>query len=111
MRRSLLLAVVPVLLLAACGSDATPAASGSKHEVVIDGFDFSPKELRLHVGDQLTVRNGDAATHTLTADDGSFDTGQLAKGKTKVLTLDEAGSFSYHCAIHTYMHGTVTVSK
>jgi plastocyanin len=51
----------------------------------------------------------DSVPHTATADDGSFDTGPLEEGKLKSETFKRAGTFTYHCAIHPSMHGTVEV--
>ncbi|HEX7290611.1 MAG TPA: plastocyanin/azurin family copper-binding protein, partial [Conexibacter sp.] len=53
--------------------------------------------------------NADAASHTATADDGSFDTGTLAQGRSGSHAFTSAGTFAYHCTIHPSMHGTVTV--
>ena len=53
--------------------------------------------------------NRDSAPHTATADDGSFDTGELQEGKLKSETFKEAGEFTYFCSIHPNMHGTIRV--
>ena len=55
------------------------------------------------------MSNLDGATHTLTARDGSFDTGELGGGKTAFITLNTTGTFPYYCKIHNYMTGTVVV--
>ena len=54
-------------------------------------------------------QNMDSAPHTATADDGSFDTGTLEKGKLKSETFKEPGTYTYYCEIHPTMHGTVEV--
>jgi hypothetical protein len=38
--------------------------------------------------------------HTVTADDGSVDSGNLDPGETFTVTLDGTGSFAYHCRYH-----------
>ncbi len=57
----------------------------------------------------VTVVNDDGTAHTLTADRGGFDTGQLAAGARDTITVGSPGRYRYHCAIHDYMTGTLVV--
>jgi plastocyanin len=82
------------------------AASG----VTIKNFAFSPGSVSVHVGDSVSWTNQDDAPHTATASDGSFDTGQLTKGKSGSHTFTKAGTVAYICAIHPNMKGTVVVA-
>ena len=123
-RRRTLLALAALLLvtMAACGSDDSPSidapvtstttqppAGEQGMKVTIESFTFTPAELKVRVGDTVTISNDDSATHTWTADDNSFDTGDLAPGATGSERFDEAGTVSYHCEIHKNMTGTVVV--
>ena len=63
----------------------------------------------MKAGTEVTWTNSDDATHTATADDGSFDTGDLDKGDSKTVTFDEPGSFTYYCRFHPFMKATVEV--
>lgn len=124
--------IVPVLLalalgLAACGSDdssdtsgtattgsteseTTPGGAAARSEKVeIVEFAYQPEPVVVAVGGKVIWQNEDSAPHTATADDGSFDTGTLDKGKLKSETFKEAGTFPYFCEIHPTMHGTVEV--
>ena len=92
-------------LLALSGGIATAA----DHAVAISGFAFSPKTITVTVGDTVTWTNSDSTSHTATADDGSFDTGTLGNGATGSATFSTAGTFAYHCAIHSSMTGAITV--
>ena len=104
-RRSTLagLLAAPLALIAGRSRAAT-------HAITIEGFAFSPADLTAAVGDTITVTNNDGAPHTLTADDGSFDTGRLNRGESAEITLSAAGSFPYKCAFHPNMRGTITVA-
>jgi glucose/arabinose dehydrogenase len=53
--------------------------------------------------------NDDSAPHTITADDGSFDSGSIGKNSEFKHTFHQPGSYSYHCAIHPSMTGKITV--
>jgi plastocyanin len=121
----LLLLLIP-LFVVACGSDDSPsiggestassssttteAPAGGGMTISIKNFSFNPQELQVKVGDTVTITNDDTATHTWTADDGSFDAGEIAPGTTKTETFSKAGTVKYHCKIHTSMHGQVVVS-
>jgi plastocyanin len=76
----------------------------------IENFSFDPKQITAKVGETVTWKNDDSATHTVTANNGSFDSGNLVSDKTYSQTFDEAGTFKYHCAIHSSMIATVVVS-
>lgn len=119
---TVVVALVPVLLVA-CGSDDSPSiavpttsattqapAGGAGSTISIKNFTFDPQEIRVKVGDTVTVSNEDTTTHTWTADDGSFDAGELAPGTTKTQVFSKAGTVKYHCKIHPSMQGTVRVS-
>jgi Copper binding proteins, plastocyanin/azurin family len=45
----------------------------------------------------------------VTADDSSFSSTEIGEGETYSRTFDTAGTFAYHCEIHDYMTGTVSV--
>jgi plastocyanin len=132
--KALLLPVLLVLslALAACGSDsssdstateATTEASTESSEsstapsgeaqrsekVQIVEFTYDPDPVVVQTGGKVIWQNEDTAPHTATADDGSFDTGTLERGKLKSETFKQAGTYPYFCEIHPTMHGTVEV--
>jgi plastocyanin len=76
--------------------------------VTIQGFAFSPKTVSVNVGDTVTWRNNDDTAHTAT-DSGKFNTGDIGPGAAKSVTFKAAGTYSYICAIHPTMTGTVVV--
>ena len=106
----LVVALAVPLGLAGCGG-STPAApaSGTAANVSIKNFSFSPAILTAKVG-TLTVMNNDTTDHTMTDSGGAFDTGHIAPGTTRSITVTKAGTYSYHCNIHSSMKGTIQVS-
>jgi plastocyanin len=92
------------------GGGGGGAGGGQQGAVKIAGFAFGPQTLGAKVGGSVTWTNEDGATHTVTADDGAFDSGNLAGGKTFSFAFDTAGTFAYHCNIHRRMTGKVTVT-
>jgi plastocyanin len=104
--RPLLAVCALALLAAACGGSgggakAAPAPGGDR-TVTIANFEFSPDTLQAKVGDIITVQNKDSAEHTVTATDGSFDTGRFASG-TKTFTVTKAGRIEFACNVHPFM--------
>jgi plastocyanin len=88
------------------GPNARAAASAS---VSIVDFSFRPRSVTVNVGDTVTWTNNGDQPHTATADDGSFDTGNLRTGASGSHTFDSPGTFSYICKPHPFMKGTVEV--
>lgn len=57
----------------------------------------------------MTWTNKDRVAHTVTSNDGKWDSGNLAPDASFTHTFDAPGTAMYHCAIHPFMTGTVTV--
>ncbi|HEX5015769.1 MAG TPA: plastocyanin/azurin family copper-binding protein [Candidatus Limnocylindrales bacterium] len=101
--------VVGVVAAIALGAFSVGTALAADHAVAISGSSFSPGDVTVTVGDTVTWTNSDQISHTATADGGSFDTGVLGNNESGTITFSTAGSFPYHCTIHTNMTGTITV--
>jgi plastocyanin len=89
-----------------------PAPSGAAPraaKVEIADFAYDPDPVTVQVGGKVIWLNHDAARHTATAEDGSFDTGALEEGKLKSETFKQAGTYGYICEVHPDMHGVVEV--
>jgi plastocyanin len=84
-------------------------AAATGNSVTLASFAFSPATITVTVGTAVTWTNKDSTTHTITSDSGVFDSGNLAANGTYSYTFTKAGTYPYHCTIHTYMKGTVIV--
>jgi plastocyanin len=47
--------------------------------------------------------------HTVTAEDGSFESGPIESGQTRALLFAKPGTFPFHCTPHPFMKGEVIV--
>lgn len=91
-------------------SSTTGPPGGGGNQITISNFAYSPSPMTVAKGTTVTWKNNDATQHTATADDGSFDTGVInANATSGGVTLNTAGTFTYHCNFHSTMHGTITV--
>ena len=86
------------------------AAPGRAGITIID-FAFEPASLLVQAGMIVTWTNLGSGPHTVTADDGSVDSGPLAPGTCCSQPFPAAGLVTYHCAIHPQMRGAVTVTQ
>ncbi|GHO45094.1 cupredoxin domain-containing protein [Ktedonospora formicarum] len=89
-------------------TEATTVPSGGD-SVSIAQFAFAPESLTVKVGTKVTWTNNDSATHTVTSDQGAFDSGALAPGSKFSFTFSKAGTYTYHCSIHPSMTATIVV--
>lgn len=110
-------ALVAALALAGCRSGhpsagASPAVAGSPGaQVVVRNTAFNPGTVTVTAGQAVTWAFDDAPVeHTVTADDGSFDSGAQSSGHfTHVFA--RPGRHPYHCRIHASMTGVVVVGS
>lgn len=93
----------------ACGGSSSGGATQPPDTIVIKNFAFEPPSLTVAPGAKITVHNDDSSTHTLTADDGRFNTGIIPPGQTATIQVSSVGTFPYHCNIHQFMHGSLVV--
>lgn len=75
-------------------------------KIAIKGFAFAPAAVT--VGTTVVWTRDASTVHTVT-DEGAFDSGSLAQGRTCTRIFATPGVFSYICAIHPYMKAAVTV--
>ena len=80
-------------------------------EISIQNFAFSNANMTIAQGTTVRWTNKEMATHTVTSDNGSFSSQNLAKNESFSFKFDTLGTFTYHCALHPNMTGTIVVKK
>jgi len=93
---------------------APPGGSASSVSIPIGASSlgragFNPTDLTVAVGTTVTWMNTDTVAHTSTSDGNGWSSGIVAPGGQFSFPFSTAGTFSYHCAIHPGMMGTVVV--
>jgi plastocyanin len=108
MRRGLV-----VLTIGLFGALTMSARAAPPVGVSIHGRAYDPATVEVPIGTSVRWTNDEtgilAPNHTVTADDGSFDSGPIQPGGSYHVRFNRAGTFAYHCEIHPTMHGTVIV--
>ncbi len=78
--------------------------------IEIKDFKYSPATLTVKAGEKITVIDRDASGHSVTADDGSFDSGVLTKDVPGTITAPtKPGTYAFHCLPHPSIQGTLVV--
>ena len=83
---------------------------GPRHgQVIVQGMAFNPPEIHSRASDPVLwlFQDGDIP-HTVTADNGSFDSGKVVNDEYQ-LRFHHPGTYSYHCALHPEMKGRVII--
>jgi len=102
------LALVLVVLIAP-SAGATGLQTTTTTTVSIQDFFFSPANVSVQPGTTVTWVNAGRAPHTVTSDDGQFDSGVLMPGDSYKVKFVGQGTLTYYCAIHPFMRGSVGV--
>ena len=114
---SLLIAILSILN--SCSKttayDTPSPAPGTKggpgtNEVWIQGMAFSPATITVTAGTTIKWTNKDGVSHTVTSNDGIFDSGSLSDGSTFSYQFNTTGTFPYYCAFHAGMKASVIVN-
>lgn len=100
-----------LLLLAACSKDKNAANTpANTNTVYMKNSAFSPSSLQVNINVTVTWMNDDIIIHSVTADDGSFDSGDVAPGATFTHTFPHTGTYNYHCIYVSGMAGSITAA-
>jgi plastocyanin len=110
--------VMSASMVAAVLLSAQIALGASASVSIGDNF-YDPATVTISAGDSVVWTNNGQAPHTVTADDGSFDSSPdcpgnidecMQSGDTYSHTFGSAGTFTYYCKVHGQgMSGTVVV--
>lgn len=94
------------------GAGAGPGAGTNSTiyaaRISIQNGSFNPASVTVvQTGTILWVNNDNEQVHTVTADNGSFDSGDIQPGGTFSFTFNIVGPYSYRCKYHKEMEGLV----
>ncbi|HEY4442147.1 MAG TPA: cupredoxin domain-containing protein [Candidatus Elarobacter sp.] len=102
-------ALIAAAFLAATVPAPASAADAPPVSVHIRDDKFVPAKLTVAKGQTVTFVNDDDDAHTVTADDGSWDSEGLNQGQSWKHAFAAAGTVTYHCTVHPFMKATIVV--
>lgn len=76
--------------------------------ISIESSGFRKDAMTIAIGTKVRWTNKDNVAHTVTSDDGKFDSGSIAPGQFFEFTFNEKNTFNYHCTFHPSMKGSIT---
>jgi plastocyanin len=90
-------------------TDVTDAAPATKVDASVADFKWAPVSAK--VGEVITWKNNDSASHGVQTDEaGCKMNGSIAPGQTRSLVFNQAGTFTFFCFVHPTMKGSITIS-
>jgi plastocyanin len=107
-------AVLALSLALLSGAVGHPSATAAQEkpavsQVTIDNFTFTPKELTISAGTQVTWTNKDDVPHTVVNVDKKFRSKVLDTDETFSFTFPDPGTYEYFCSVHPKMTGKIIV--
>ena len=103
-----------LVLLSLCALVALAPGASALQGQQIEHFKFHPADMRVSPGETIRVVNFDGRLfgipHSLTSNQGHFDTGVFFNGHRDVVAPTTPGKYRFFCKVHTFMHGTLYVS-
>ena len=97
------LAVMAVALVA-----LAPVVLARSQQATIADSEYKPNDITINVNEVVTWISDSDKEHTVTADDGSFDSGRMARGEAFANVFSRPGTYTYHCIVYGFT-GKVTV--
>jgi len=92
------------------GNDPGGSNGPATNEVFIQDMSYTPATITVTANTTIKWTNKDAVAHTVTSDNGLFDSGSISTGGTYVFTFTTSGTFAYHCTPHPSMTASVKVN-
>jgi plastocyanin len=86
---------------------ATTIAGGAT--ITVANFQFTPADVEITLG-QTVAFSFTGGTHTASAVDGTWSSGEKSAGENFEIVFDQPGSYDFVCQIHGSMQGTITVT-
>jgi plastocyanin len=119
----ILTGLVTGTMLSACDppvlGSCTPKGAGSSTASSTVQVVADPNTVGIYKPDTVTIPAGQSVTwawadpsnqHSVTADDGTFDSCLQKAGATFTVTFSKPGTYTYKCSIHPHMTGRITVT-
>ena len=98
----------PAMETPAPGPEAATPGRDTLRATVQD-FRFQPARIEVTAGTTIVWTNDGQVAHTVSAEDGSFESGSIEPGAGRSITFSRPGSFVFHCTPHPFMRGLIVV--
>jgi len=105
--------VLPLFFLGLASFFGEPrgVALAATQTIVMENMKYAPETLEIHSGDSVIWVNKDFLSHTATAENKSFNSGEIKPGASWGRKFKTPGKISYKCLYHPLMKATLTIAK
>src|SRR5436853_7880125 len=118
MRKGIWSAATAVVLLTLTTIGGYPRALAATSTVsMVDGdgdpttqWKFEPAEITVPAGTTVRWHNTGKQSHTVTADEGSFESSYVPGGSDFEHAFPAPGNYGYHCAPHPWLKAVIHVT-
>jgi plastocyanin len=86
------------------------ATAGNAIVIRVANLAFGEPALHVRAGTRVRWVNDDQVQHSVTAEDGSFDSGLIEPGRSYERVFERPGEYGYHCTPHPFMRARVIVA-
>jgi plastocyanin len=91
------------------GMVAASPVTGPLLKSGMQALQYTGTSLEIAAGATIEWKNEDQLPHTVTANDGSFESGSIESGRVWRYTFTRPGTYAFHCTLHPFMQGMVVV--
>lgn len=111
MKKCILAGLASTFLFISCtkNEEDTLVSAQSTNSVKIKSSGFSPSYLEVNLNTSVVWRNDDNRSHSVIADDGTFNSGELTPGSNFSHMFTRVGGYEYHCGFHPGEEGMVNI--
>ena len=103
--------VVAIFLIVSCyKSKSNYNSTAGTSRITITSSAYTPASLTVVSGSTVTWTNNDNTIHTVTTEDGTINSGDIAPGSTFSKTFMTTGTYNYHDTHNTTIMGALVVA-
>jgi hypothetical protein len=102
--------VIPFAILGTCLAVGVVPALADDQSVAIHDFAYAPAQVAVMPGQTVTWQADGGAMHSVHFDGEATGLGAPSATFHASREFDTEGTFTYHCDVHAFMHGTVYVN-
>ena len=107
---TVLFAACMSIIISACYKSKTDYNNGMNNYAIKIQNSFSPASLTVGLNSKVTWTNNDNMVHTIIANDGTFNSGDIAVNSSYSMTFTKVGTVNYHDTRDSSMIGVIVVS-
>lgn len=91
--------MIATILWNSCKKEET--ASPGPNEIWLEYKAYNPSQLQIDSGSAVVFINKDNADHSVTSNNGTFNSGKISSGNSYTFTFNTKGTYYFYCNYHS----------